>query len=82
MTPLPSLRQPLAAWLDYLEPRGIIVTAYADHGCGHLRRRGVELVVIADIHYFMADQKYVIVRHADGEDLIDDSRRQPEEEFR
>ncbi|MCO6441569.1 MAG: response regulator transcription factor [Nitrococcus mobilis] len=45
------------------------------------RRRGVELVAIADIHYFMADQKYVIVRHTDGEDLIEDSLRQLEEEF-
>ncbi|HET8701368.1 MAG TPA: LytTR family DNA-binding domain-containing protein [Nitrococcus sp.] len=45
------------------------------------RRRGVELVPIGGIHYFMADQKYVIVRHSDGEDLIEDSLRQLEEEF-
>ncbi|MDN5851152.1 MAG: LytTR family DNA-binding domain-containing protein [Nitrococcus sp.] len=45
------------------------------------RRRGVELVPIANVQYFKADQKYVIVRHADGEDLIEDSLRQLEEEF-
>lgn len=45
------------------------------------RRRGVERVPIGSIHYFMADQKYVIVRHSDGEDLIEDSLRQLEEEF-
>lgn len=45
------------------------------------RRRGVELVPIGSIHYFMADQKYVIVRHSEGEDLIEDSLRQLEEEF-
>ena len=45
------------------------------------RRRGVEVVPIANIHYFMADQKYVIVKHSDGEDLIEDSLRQLEEEF-
>lgn len=45
------------------------------------RRRGIELVPIVNIHYFMADQKYVIVKHLYGEDLIEDSLRQLEEEF-
>lgn len=45
------------------------------------RRCGVELVPIGSIHYFMADQKYVIVRHTDGEDLIEDSLRQLGDEF-
>ena len=34
--------------------------------------RGLELVPIADILYFMADSKYVTVHHKNGEVLIDD----------
>jgi two-component system response regulator AlgR len=34
-----------------------------------------------DIHYILADQKYVNVYHAHGQDLIDDSLKSLEEEF-
>ena len=44
-------------------------------------RRGVELVPIDDVLYFRADQKYVTVRHAGGELLIDETLRELEEEF-
>lgn len=56
----------------------------ADGGREHIlcrRRSGVELIPVGRIHYFLADQKYVTVRHADGEDLIEDSLRQLESEF-
>ena len=39
------------------------------------------LVPIEDIYYFLADNKYVTVRHARGETLIDDSLKVLEEEF-
>ena len=39
------------------------------------------LVPIEDILYFRADQKYVTVRHVNGEDLIDESLKSLEEEF-
>ncbi len=45
------------------------------------RRSGVELIPLGRIHYFLADQKYVTVRHAEGEDLIEDSLRKLEDEF-
>lgn len=45
------------------------------------RRRGIELVPIGNVYYFMADQKYVMVKHSEGEDLIEDSLRQLEKEF-
>lgn len=45
------------------------------------RRSGIELIPIASVRYFMADQKYVTVKHSEGEDLIEDSLRQLEEEF-
>lgn len=58
----------------------------ADHGeaRSHIlcRRRGVrELIPVAEIMYCRADQKYVTVCHAGGEDLIEESLRQLEEEF-
>lgn len=44
-------------------------------------RRGIELIAIEDIRYFMADHKYVTVRHKNGEVLIDDTLRELEIEF-
>ncbi len=43
--------------------------------------RGVELIAIEDIRYFMADQKYVTVRHSQGEILIDETLKDLEHEF-
>jgi two-component system response regulator AlgR len=44
-------------------------------------RRGIELIPIDDVRFFQADQKYVTVRHSDGELLIDETLRELEEEF-
>lgn len=44
-------------------------------------RRGIELIAVDDVRYFQADQKYVTVRHRDGEILIDETLRELEEEF-
>ena len=43
--------------------------------------RGIELVSVDDIRYFMADQKYVTVRYGEGEVLIDETLKELEEEF-
>lgn len=43
--------------------------------------RGVELIRLKDIYYFIADQKYVKVRHKDGVVLIDDTLKEIEREF-
>lgn len=43
--------------------------------------RGIELVPVDDIRCFQADHKYVVVRHAGGEVLVEDTLRELEEEF-
>ncbi len=44
-------------------------------------RKGVELIPINSIHCFIADQKYVTVKHEEGETLIDDTLKELEQEF-
>lgn len=43
--------------------------------------RGVELVPLENIYYFLADQKYVTVRHKNGSVLIDETLKDLEHEF-
>lgn len=43
--------------------------------------RGVELVSLSDVYYFVADQKYVKVRYKGGVVLIDETLKELEEEF-
>jgi len=44
-------------------------------------RRGVELISLEDIRYFVADHKYVTVYHLQGEHLLDETLKELEEEF-
>jgi two-component system response regulator AlgR len=44
-------------------------------------RDELKLIAVKDIRYFRAEQKYVTVRHSRGEDLIDESLKELEEEF-
>jgi two-component system response regulator AlgR len=41
----------------------------------------LKLIPVSDVYYFRADQKYVCVHHAQGQDLIDDSLKSLESEF-
>lgn len=41
----------------------------------------LKLIPVPEVNYFRADQKYVAVHHARGEDLIDDSLKALEREF-
>ncbi|PJK08270.1 DNA-binding response regulator [Lysobacteraceae bacterium NML95-0200] len=43
---------------------------------GHMR-----LIPVVDIRYLQAEEKYVVVHHAGGEDLIEESLKSLEEEF-
>lgn len=43
--------------------------------------KGIELVPLTDVRYFLADQKYVTVRHGKGEVLIDETLKDLEGEF-
>ena len=58
--------------LSELEPR--------QHICARVRGSLV-LVPIVNIYYFHAEQKYVTVRHAEGEVLIEDALKAIETEF-
>lgn len=59
------------------------------HSDGSPRRRhisarthkGIELIGVDEVRYFMADQKYVTVRHEGGEVLIDETLKELEDEF-
>ncbi|HWV15518.1 MAG TPA: LytTR family DNA-binding domain-containing protein [Cellvibrio sp.] len=44
-------------------------------------RRGIELIALEDIRYFVADHKYVTVYHRHGEHLLDDTLKELESEF-
>ncbi len=50
------------------------------HICARVRGN-LELIPIVDAYYFQADQKYVTVRHAQGEVLIEEPLKALEEEF-
>ncbi len=65
------------AQLQTLSPEN---EAVRTHICARTRR-GIELIPINDVRYFQADQKYVTVRHAEGELIIDDTLRELEDEF-
>ncbi len=41
----------------------------------------LRLIPVADIYYFLADQKYITVRHKGGENLIDEPLKSLAEEF-
>lgn len=45
------------------------------------RQERLQLIPVEDIYYLQADQKYVTVRHHEGEDLIEDSLKSLAEEF-
>jgi two-component system response regulator AlgR len=44
-------------------------------------RGSLRLIAIDDIHYLQAEEKYVVVHHARGEDLIEESLKSLETEF-
>jgi len=50
------------------------------HLCARLRG-SLRLIPLDDVHYLQADEKYVVVHHARGEDLIEESLKSLEEEF-
>ncbi len=43
--------------------------------------RGMELIPLKDIRYFIADQKYVTVYHIHGEHLLDETLKELQDEF-
>ena len=53
----------------------------ARHNIAARTHRGVELIPIEQVYYFLADQKYVTVRHSGGQVLIDETLKDLETEF-
>ncbi|HET6603654.1 MAG TPA: response regulator transcription factor, partial [Xanthomonadaceae bacterium] len=50
------------------------------HLCARLRG-SLRLIPIEDVHYLQAEEKYTVVHHARGEDLIEESLKSLEQEF-
>lgn len=50
------------------------------HLCARLRG-SLRLIPLEDVRYLQAEEKYVVVHHAGGQDLIEESLRSLEEEF-
>jgi two-component system, LytTR family, response regulator AlgR len=50
------------------------------HLCARLRG-SLRLIPVGDIHYLQAEEKYVVIHHARGEDLIEESLKSLEDEF-
>ena len=48
------------------------------HVCARLQGE-LKLIPVNEVHYFLADQKYVCVAHENGRDLIDDSLKSLED---
>jgi two-component system response regulator AlgR len=54
--------------------------AQRTHLCARMRG-SLRLIPIDDVHYLQAEEKYVVVHHARGEDLIEESLKSLEDEF-
>ena len=50
------------------------------HLCARLRG-SLRLIPVVDVHYLQAEEKYGVVHHARGEDLIEESLKSLEDEF-
>ncbi|MFZ7096721.1 LytR/AlgR family response regulator transcription factor [Luteimonas dalianensis] len=50
------------------------------HLCARLRG-SLRLIPVEEVHYLQAEEKYVVVHHARGEDLIEESLKSLEAEF-
>lgn len=50
------------------------------HLCARLRG-SLRLIPVEEVHYLQAEEKYVVVHHSRGEDLIEESLKSLEDEF-
>ena len=67
-----------AAGRERMQPAGTARTR--THLCARLRGN-LRLIPIDDVRYLQAEEKYVVVHHARGEDLIEESLKALEDEF-
>jgi two-component system response regulator AlgR len=79
-----GLAAALARVRTFAAGRGQVATTRSGQRRTHLcaRMRGsLRLIPIEDVHYLQAEEKYVVVHHARGEDLIEESLKTLEDEF-
>ena len=60
--------------------QGSGAAAARQHLCARLRG-SLRLIAVADIRYLQAEEKYVVVHHTRGQDLVEDSLKSLEDEF-
>lgn len=68
------------AQMSHLKQESVEVNVKRQHVVAKTYK-GVELVPIEQIYYFLADQKYVTIRHQNGSVLIDETLKDLENEF-
>lgn len=79
---LDQICKPNQAQLNQLKPQETALAAKKQRQ--HITaksHRGVELIPVDQIYYFLADQKYVTIRHQKGSVLIDETLKDLESEF-
>ncbi|MEA9749187.1 LytTR family DNA-binding domain-containing protein [Xanthomonas campestris pv. raphani] len=77
---LAAALQRVATYLAGRTPSLAPAAPLRTHLCARLRG-SLRLIAIQDIRYLQAEEKYVIVHHARGEDLIEESLKSLEDEF-
>ena len=78
---LDQLTKLTQAQVSHLEQKEDMDNLEQRHQIAAKTYRGVELVPVENIYYFLADQKYVTVRHKNGSVLIDETLKDLEQEF-
>jgi len=63
------------------QARALAPTARARTHLAARLRGALRLIALPEVRYFHAEEKYVVVHHAHGEDLIEDSLKSLEDEF-
>lgn len=80
----PVRRERLAEALDRVASRLSVVRELGGAQSQQLSVRsqgGVRLIELEDVYYFLAEHKYVMVHHRDGEDLLEEPLKSLEDRF-
>ena len=80
-TVLESVTKLTQAQLTHLEKKELMEEKVQRQQIAAKTYRGLELIPVENIYYFLADQKYVAVRHKNGSVLIDETLKDLETEF-
>lgn len=80
-TVLESVTKLTQAQLTHLEKKELMEEKVQRQQIAAKTYRGLELIPVENIYYFLADQKYVTVCHKNGSVLIDETLKDLETEF-